>query len=112
MFGKVGSSFNFTWTFSDGVESVIWGLKSSTSETVDPNKRLVSIGINGQQPLTPPQAYVGRVSGSGSAPSGSVIFILTNIKKSDEANYGCQIFPVGAFNPVFDYVRLVVQGGY
>ena len=112
MFGKVGSSFNFTWTFSDGVESVIWGLKSSTSEKIDPNKRLVSIGINGQQPLTPPQAYVGRVSGSGSASSGSVIFILTNIKKSDEANYGCRIFPVGAFNPVFDYVRLVVQGGY
>lgn len=112
MFGKVGSSFNFTWTFSDGVESVIWGLKSSTSETVDPNKRLVSIGINGQQPLTPPQAYVGRVSGSGSASSGSVNFILTKIKKSDEAFYGCELFPVGPYSTAFDYVHLVVQGGY
>ena len=108
----VGSSFNFTWTFTNGVESVTWGLKSSTSDTVDTNSKLVSIGLNGQQLLTPSQAYVGRVSGSGSASSGSVIFILTNIKKSDEANYGCQIFPDGPYNPVFDCVRLVVQGGY
>ena len=112
MFAKVGSSFNFTWTFSNGVESVSWGLKSSASDTVDTNNKLVSIGLNGELLLTPSQAYVGRVGGSGSAVSGSVIFILTNIKKSDEANYGCQIFPVGPFNPVFDYVRLVVQGGY
>ena len=112
MFGKVGSSFNFTWTFSNGVESVSWGLRSSTGYTIDTNNKLVSIGINGQLLLTPPQAYAGRVSGSGSASSGSVIFILTNIKKSDEANYGCLIFPVGPFDLVFDYVRLVVQGGY
>ena len=111
MLGIFGSSFNFTWTFSNGVESVTWGLKSSTSDTVDLNKKLVSIGPNGQLLLTPPQAYVGRVSGSGSVSSGSVIFILTNIKKSDEAFYGLEIFPDGPYLTAFDYVRLFVQGG-
>ena len=81
MFGIVGSSINFTWNFSNGVETVTWGLKDSVSATVDLNKKLISIGLQGQLPLTPHQAYVGRVSGSGSASSGSVIFILTKIKK-------------------------------
>ena len=88
MFGTVGSSINFTWNFSNGVETVTWGLKDSVSATVDVNKKFISIGLQGQLPLTPPQAYVGRVSGSSSASSGSVIFILSKIKKSDEAFYG------------------------
>ena len=108
--GLLGSSFNFTWTFSNGVETVTWGLTDSTGAKVDVNKKFVSIGSEG--PVTPPQAYVGRVSGSGSVSSGSVIFILTNIKKSDEALYGCELFPVGPYQTAFDYVELVVQGGY
>ena len=112
MFGIVGSSINFTWNFSNGVETVTWGLKDSVSATVNVNKKLISIGLQGQLPLTPPQAYVRRVSGSGSASSGSVIFILTKIKKSDEAFYGCELFPVGPYSTAFDYVHLVVQGGY
>ena len=111
-FGIVGSSINFTWNFSNGVETVTWGLKDSVSATVDVNKNLISIGLQGQLTLTPPQAYVGRVSGSGSASSGSVIFVLTKIKKSDEAFYGCELFPVGPYSTAFDYVHLVVQGGY
>ena len=110
MFGIVGSSVTFTWNFSNGVETVTWGLKDSVSATVDVNKKLISIGLQGQLTLTPPQAYVGRVSGSGSASSGSVIFILTKIKKSDEAFYGCELFPVGPYSTAFDYVHLVVQG--
>ena len=90
------------------METVTWGLKDSVSATVDLNKRLISIGLQGQLPLTPPQAYVGRVSGSGSASFGSVNFI----KKSDEAFYGCELFPVGPYPTAFDYVHLVVQGGY
>ena len=90
------------------METVTWGLKDSVSATVDLNKRLISIGLQGQLPLTPHQAYVGRVSGSGSASSGSVNFI----KKSDEAFYGCELFPVGPYSTAFDYVHLVVQGGY
>ena len=111
MFGIVGSSITFTWNFSNGVETVTWGLKDSVSATVDVNKKLISIGLQGQLTLTPRQAYVGRVSGSGSASSGSVIFILTKIKKSDEAFYGCELFPVGPYSTAFDYVHLVVQGG-
>ena len=110
MFGLVGSSFNFTWTFSSGVESVWWGLKSTTSATVDVKKKLISIPPE-EPSLTPPSEYAGRVSGSGSTSSGSVIFILTNIKKSDEAFYGCQIFPVGPYSTAFDYAHLVVKGG-
>ena len=111
MFGVVGSSVNFTWNFSNGVETVTWGLKDSVSATVDVNKKLISIGVQGQLPMTPPQAYVGRVSGSGNASSGFVIFILTKIKKSDEEFYGCELFPVGPYSTTFDYVHLVVQGG-
>ena len=88
------------------METVTRGLKDSVSATVDLNKRLISIGLQGQLPLTPPQAYVGRVSGSGSASSGNFI------KKSDEAFYGCELFPVGPYSTAFDYVHLVVQGGY
>ncbi|CAH3169760.1 unnamed protein product, partial [Porites evermanni] len=62
VFGIVGSSINFTWNFSNGVETVTWGLKDSVSATVDVNKKFISIGLQGQLPLTPPQAYVGRVS--------------------------------------------------
>ena len=95
MFGVVGSSINLTWNFSNGVETVTWGLKDAVSATVDVNKKLISIGLQGQLSLTPPQAYVGRVSGSGNASSGSVNFILTKIKKSDEVFYGCELFPFG-----------------
>ena len=114
MFGIVGSSINFTWNFSNGVETVTWGLKDSVSATVDVNKKFISIGLQGQLPWTPPQAYVGRVSGSGSGStsSGSVIFIVSKIKKSDEAFYGCELFPVGPYSTAFVYVHLVVQGGY
>ena len=111
MFGIVGSSFNFTWTFSNGVDSVLWGLKSAGSDTVDVTKKLISIGRQGWLPLKPPSEYVGRVNGTGSVSSASVIFILANIKKSDEAFYGCEIYPVEPISTVFDYVRLVVQGG-
>ena len=101
MFGIVGSSINFIWNFSNGVETVTWGLKDSVSATVDVNKKFISIGLQGQLPLTPPQAYVGRVSGSGSASSGSVIFILSKIKKGDEAFYGCELFLMVAKAAIF-----------
>ena len=77
MFGVVGSSLNFTWNFSNGVETVTWGLKDSVSATVDVNKKLISIGLQEKLSLTSPQAYGGRVSGSGSASSSSVNLILT-----------------------------------
>ena len=97
MFGEIGSSINFTWNFSNGVETETWGLKDSVSATVNVNKKLISIGLQGQLPMTPPQAYVERVGGSGNDSSGFVIFILTKIKKSDEAFYGCELFPVGLY---------------
>ena len=56
------------------------------------------VGENpGDEVVTPPQAYVGRVGGSGNASFGFVIFILTKIKKSDEAFYGCELCPVGLY---------------
>ena len=64
------------------METVTWGLKDSVSATVNVNKKLISIGLQGQLPLTPPQAYVGRVSGSGSASSGSVILSLPKSRKA------------------------------
>ena len=51
------------------METETWGLQDSVSATVDVNKKLISIGLQGQLPMTPPQAYVGRVGGSGNASS-------------------------------------------
>ena len=45
MFGIVGSSINFTWNFSNGVETVTWGLKDSVSPTVNVNKSSYLFGF-------------------------------------------------------------------
>jgi len=109
--GLVGSSVNFTWTFSNGVETVTWGLKRNNFYGIDDNGRLVSLGKIGPNKITVPQSYAGRVSGSrsGDSSSGQAIFTLSNIKKNDERGYGCRISPDGPFSPVFDSVYLLVE---
>ena len=77
------------------------------------NGVLVSLNKNGPVSVAVPSAYVTRVSGSGDASSGQVIFTLSQIKSSDQGFYGCQIYPTDAFDrQEFDSVHLAVNGEY
>ena len=110
--GLVGSSVNFTWSFSGNAKTVTWGLKDPSSPSIPSDKRLVSLSKSGQVSLTVPQSYFGRVSGSrsGDSSSGQAIFTLSNIRKSDATVYGCQIEPERPFGEAIDGVVLFVQG--
>lgn len=108
----VGSSVNFTWSFTGDVRSVSWGLKHDRIHYLRDNGALVELRIGGPVPLTVPSAYNGRVSGRGDVSSGQVIFTLSSIRHSDERFYGCLIRSNVDFeSPRFDDVRFVVEGG-
>ena len=115
----IGSSVNFTWSFSGGskgVESVSWGLKADGSDRFINNGILVFLDQSGNPVSVPsiPTGYPGRVSGSrsGNIFSGQVLFTLSSIKKDDKRYYGCRIDPVSAVDVErFDHVYLFVQGG-
>ena len=104
---------NFTWIFSNGVETVTWGLKRNDFVGVDSDKILVSLSKSGLVPALVPLKYTGRVSGSRSDDllSGQAIFTLSNISKNDETRYACLIKPEGPFARAFDSVYLLVEGG-
>ena len=115
MTGSVGSSVNFTWSFSGDVAIVLkWGLKKRDANDFESNGVLVTINRFGVASLSGPPSYSTRVSGSrgGSPYSGQVIFTLTSITKTDARYYGCQLSPLTGFDSaIFDSVLLVVEGG-
>ena len=109
----IGTSVNFTWSFSGDVDSVSWGLKHAGINSIQNNGVLVFMDKSGSVSVTIPPSYNGRVNGSGNVTSGLTIFTLSPIKMSDERFYGCVIRPHYAFdNEQFDAVHLVVEGGY
>jgi len=107
----VGSSVNFTWSFSGNVDTVDWGLQNTGGNDIADNGLLISLTKNGPVSVTVPSAYNGRVSGSGDASSGHVIFTLMSIQEGDERFYGCRIKPTDVFNDQqqFDPVYLAVK---
>ena len=111
MFGILGSSLNFTWTFTGDMKLADWGIKEIGVNRID--TILVSLTTAGPGPVVPPSQYAGRVSGTwdGKTSPGQVTFILNSIRKDDEGAYACQITPAGLTNsPVVDTVQLVVRG--
>lgn len=111
--GLVGSSVNFTWSFSGDVRLVDWGLSLAGANLFQNGKRLVSLTKVAAVPLSVPAAYAGRVSGrrSGNASSGLAIFTLANITKNDERFYGCRLNPTAPDgSTLFDTVYLFVEG--
>ena len=112
--GLVGTSVNFTWSFSGDVDTVDWGLRKTGVNDIADNGLLVSLNKNGTVSVTVPSAYNGRVSGSGDVSSGQVIFTLSQIKSSDKRFYGCRINPTDVFNDQqqFDSVYLAIKGEY
>ena len=113
--GSVGSSVNFTWSFSGGDPIILkWGLKRRDVDVFESNGILVTINQLGTVSLSGPSSYSTRVSGSrsGGLSSGQAIFTLTSITKSDGRYYGCQLSPLTGFDSsIFDSVLLVVEGG-
>ncbi|XP_078381391.1 protein turtle homolog B-like [Oculina patagonica] len=111
--GLVGSSVNFTWSFSFDVyvvDKVDWGLKKDGVNGFEYNGRLVSLDNRGSVSLTAPSAYNGRASGSGDVFSGYVIFTVSSIRKSDQRFYGCMIYQFYYnYRQVFDSVYLAVE---
>ena len=116
--GLIGSSVNFTWTFSggsDGIAGVSWGLKKDDASNFITNGILVSINNTGSfMPLPSiPLDYRGRVTGRllGNKFSGQAVFTLNSIRRSDERFYLCRIFPISDFEvSKSDHVYFVVQG--
>jgi len=111
--GMLGSSVNFTWSFSADVEWVDWGLKESGVKDIKTEGTLVALRPTGPVRFFPavPPAYAGRVSGICSSP-GEAIFTLSSITKNDENVYGCKIRSGSTFETEFDYARLLVLGEY
>ena len=111
--GLVGSSVNFTWSFSGDVDSVSWGLKKDGVDIIKNGGELVSLNKNGPVSLAVPLSYSGRVSGSSDASFSQVTFTLSSIRMSDKGFYGCKITPSGIFyEEKFDSVYLAVKGEY
>lgn len=60
--------------------------------------------------MTPPDSYIGRVSGK--LTGSEVMFTLRNISKKDGRLYGCEVSNTkdGSDESSFDSVTLVVEG--
>ena len=111
MFGTLGSSVNFSWTFTGDMKLADWGIKEIGVNRID--TILVSLTTAGPGPVVPPSQYAGRVSGTwdGKTSPGQVTFTLNSIRKDDEDAYACQITPVSLVDfSVVDTFQLVVRG--
>ena len=110
--GLVGSSLNFTWSFSGDIRTVQWGLKRADIEDINSSAILAGLDQSGPQPVTVPSAYAGRVIGNGDISSSRAIFTLMFITPKDERIYGCKLTDTEALFPAakFDFVVLVVEG--
>ena len=111
MFGTLGSSLNFTWTFTGAMKFAEWGTKKSGADDID--TVLVGLTTAGQGSVVPPPQYAGRVSGTwdGKTSPGQVTFMLNSIRENDEDFYACKITPVSLLDSkLVDNVQLVVRG--
>ena len=112
IFGTVGSSVTFTWSFSGGVSHISWGLKNPLGQTIQ--TKLVVLDVTGSVSIQAPSSYSQRVSGVlvGDASSGQAIFNISGIKKEDQGFYTCELYKLENLLPVIkrDYVQLIVEG--
>jgi len=111
VYGAVGSSVTFTWSFSGAFKKARWGLKKTGQNDID--TLLVSLDSSGMLPVIPPAEYSGRVNGTISltSSSGQAAFFLNNIKTTDERFFVCGVESSDIIpKRQFDTVKLVVQG--
>ncbi|XP_068686480.1 fibroblast growth factor receptor 1-like isoform X2 [Montipora foliosa] len=112
IFGTVGSSVSFKWSFSGGVQSITWGLKNPKDPSVIVIK-LVILDSTGSVSVQAPASYSQRVSGVfvGNASSGHAIFTISSIKREDDGFYTCRLKRIENFVAYTreDHVQLSVE---
>ena len=76
--GLVGSSVNFTWSFSGNVYTIDWGIKKDGANALNASSRLISLDPTGSVYVPVPAVYAGRVSGTrhGDSSSAQAVFTL------------------------------------
>ncbi|XP_068733708.1 uncharacterized protein [Montipora capricornis] len=108
--GTVGSSVNFTWTFSGGVEKITWGLKNQDYPGDIKPKLVVLYTSDSSVSVQAPPSYSQRVSGvfvgDASSGTGQAIFTIFDIKKEDQVFYSCQLTKIQNY---VDNVQLTVD---
>ena len=113
IFGTVGSSVSFKWSFSGGVQSITWGLKNPKDPSVIVIK-LVVLDSTGSVSVQAPASYSQRVGGVfvGNASSGHAIFTISSIKREDDGFYTCRLKRIENFVAYTreDHVQLSVEG--
>ena len=109
----VGSSVNFTWTFTGDPHAIEWGIKQVGADDFQLNGRLLSVNRGGTQTVLN-QRYNGRINGiwSGNSQSGQVVFTLSTIEMKDMESYLCMLRAGFGDSSQFDYLKLVVEGNY
>ena len=112
IFGTVGSSVSFKWSFSGGVTVVSWGLKNPNYHIIQTT--LVVLSPDGSVSVQAPAFYRQRVSGVfvSNASSGQAIFTISRIKREDEGFYTCELYKRKGYASVTkdDHVELSVEG--
>ena len=109
----VGSSVNFTWTFTGKPSSIDWGIKQPGANDFEENGRILSVDSGGTQTVIN-QRYNGRINGiwSGNSQSGQVVFTLSSIEMKDMESYLCMLRAGFGDSNQFDDLKLVVEGNY
>ena len=110
----VGSSVNFTWTFTGDPSTIDWGIKKAGSATAfESNEPILSVDRVGSQTVFN-QKYNGRINGirSGNSQSGKVVFTLSTITMKDMELYLCMLRAGFGDSSQYDDVKLVVKGNY
>ena len=110
----VGSSVNFTWTFTGDPSTIDWGIrKKGSANAFESNEPILSVDRGGTQTVIN-QGYNGRINGirSGNSQSGRVVFTLSNIKMKDMESYLCMLRAGFGDSNQYDDLKLVVKGNY
>ena len=109
----VGSSVNFTWTFTGNPSSIDWGIKQAGADAFQLNGHILSVDRGGTQTVMN-QRYNGRINGiwSGNSQSGQVVFTLSTIEMKDMESYLCMLRAGFGYSNQFDNLKLVVEGNY
>ena len=111
---RVGSSVNFTWTFTGDPSTIDWGIRNRDgSNSFESNEPILSVDRVGSQTVLN-QKYNGRINGirSGNSQSGKVVFTLRNVTMKDMELYLCMLVAGFGDSSQYDDVKLVVKGNY
>ena len=111
MTGVLGSSINFTWTFTGAFRTASWGIKNDNDDRV--KLELVYADRTGTVTVRDIAEYKHRVSGhwNGRYSPGQLTFILTSLETADARFFSCIVSDNGGGLDIDDAVELLMAGG-